>query len=221
MLIVQETGFLNTNDQYDPGESLPSPPVWEVQGHGAVTVTGSALPAPGAPPPWFDVRLTFADGARFDVVAVVTEGRLAIEELRADPPLPLPGLAVLAARIGEPLEDACRTAAAPGPVWQGPDPFAATARPAAPPVPALPVPAAAEPAGPPSASRRRGRGRSTAPRGRAGRRIAADAYRAAQREGSDPVLAVMGATGRSRRRSLRLIAGARDEGYLAPRHNRR
>jgi hypothetical protein len=34
------------------------------------------------------------------------------------------------------------------------------------------------------------------------------------------VLAVMCVTGRSRRKSLRLIAGARDEGYLAPRHNR-
>ncbi|MGW0548949.1 DUF6214 family protein, partial [Streptomyces altiplanensis] len=54
-----------------------------------------------------------------------------------------------------------------------------------------------------------------------GRRIAAQAYRAAQQAGRDPVLAVMCATGRSRRRSLRLIAGARDEGLLSPRHNRR
>ncbi|PJJ05889.1 hypothetical protein BX264_6362 [Streptomyces sp. 2333.5] len=53
------------------------------------------------------------------------------------------------------------------------------------------------------------------------RRIAADAYRQAQQEGSDPVLAVMLATGRNRRRSLRLIAGARDEGLLTPRHNKR
>ncbi|WP_343283777.1 DUF6214 family protein [Streptomyces sp. TM32] len=53
------------------------------------------------------------------------------------------------------------------------------------------------------------------------RRIAADAYRQAQREGNDPVLAVMLATGRNRRRSLRLIAGARDEGLLTPRHNKR
>ncbi|MCX4635735.1 DUF6214 family protein [Streptomyces platensis] len=53
------------------------------------------------------------------------------------------------------------------------------------------------------------------------RKIAADAYRQAQREGRDPVLAVMHATGRNRRRSLRLIAGARDEGLLTPRHNKR
>ncbi|MFG2289768.1 DUF6214 family protein [Streptomyces sp. NPDC048595] len=53
------------------------------------------------------------------------------------------------------------------------------------------------------------------------RRLAADAYRQAQREGRDPVLAVMLATGRNRRRSLRLIAGARDEGLLTPRHNKR
>nr|WP_307798408.1 DUF6214 family protein [Streptomyces beijiangensis] len=59
------------------------------------------------------------------------------------------------------------------------------------------------------------------PRGNAGRRVAADAYREAQQEGRDAVLAVMYATGHSRRKALRLIAGARDEGYLTPRHNRR
>lgn len=37
----------------------------------------------------------------------------------------------------------------------------------------------------------------------------------------DPVLAVMDATGHSRRKSLRLIAGARDAGLLTPRHIRR
>ncbi|WP_244164817.1 DUF6214 family protein, partial [Streptomyces silaceus] len=57
--------------------------------------------------------------------------------------------------------------------------------------------------------------------GSAGRRAVADTYRAAQDEGRDPVLAVMCATGRSRRKSLKLIAGARDEGYLTPRHHRR
>ncbi|WP_242640654.1 DUF6214 family protein, partial [Streptomyces kasugaensis] len=49
----------------------------------------------------------------------------------------------------------------------------------------------------------------------------ADAYREAQRDGRDPVLAVMTVTGRNRRRSLRLIAGARDEGLLTPRHHKR
>ncbi|WP_282503470.1 DUF6214 family protein [Streptomyces rhizoryzae] len=60
-------------------------------------------------------------------------------------------------------------------------------------------------------------------RSRAGerRRVAAAAYRAAQKEGRDPVLAVMDATGRNRRRALRLIAGARDAGLLTPRHNKR
>ncbi|SCG04203.1 MULTISPECIES: DUF6214 family protein, partial [unclassified Streptomyces] len=46
-------------------------------------------------------------------------------------------------------------------------------------------------------------------------------YRAAQQAGQDPVLAVMSATGFSRRKSLKLIAGARDEGHLTPRHHRR
>ncbi|WP_237773090.1 DUF6214 family protein, partial [Streptomyces luteocolor] len=65
------------------------------------------------------------------------------------------------------------------------------------------------------------RARPSLPRGSAGRRAVADTYRAAQDEGRDPVLAVMCATGRSRRKSLKLIAGARDEGYLTPRHHRR
>ncbi|WUM96309.1 DUF6214 family protein [Streptomyces sp. NBC_00322] len=147
-------------------------------------------------PPWFNVRLAFADGARIDVLAVVDDGRIAIEDLRADPPLPLESLAVLADRIEEPLEDACGV----------------TERQPEPPVEAAPSRG--------SAARRR-RPRPVVVRGSAGRRLAADAYRAAQLEGRDPVLAVMAVTGRSRRKSLRLIAGARDEGYLAPRHNRR
>lgn len=80
------------------------------------------------------------------------------------------------------------------------------------------------PSGPSAAPPPSGRARSTVlARSRAGerRRVAADAYRRAQREGDDPVLAVMLATGRNRRRSLRLIAGARDEGLLTPRHNKR
>ncbi|WP_438484396.1 DUF6214 family protein [Streptomyces sp. S186] len=60
-------------------------------------------------------------------------------------------------------------------------------------------------------------------RSRAGerRKVAAAAYRAAQQEGRDPIQAVMHATGRNRRRALRLIAGARDAGLLTPRHNKR
>jgi hypothetical protein len=54
-----------------------------------------------------------------------------------------------------------------------------------------------------------------------GRRLVAEEYLAARDKGIDPVLAVMCATGHSRRRSLRLIAGARDAGFLTPRHARR
>ncbi|MEV7467568.1 DUF6214 family protein [Streptomyces kronopolitis] len=81
---------------------------------------------------------------------------------------------------------------------------------------APPAGAPAEPSSVPARSALLSRSRSGARR-----RIAADAYRQAQRDGHDPVLAVMQATGRNRRRSLRLIAGARDEGLLAPRHNKR
>jgi hypothetical protein len=65
------------------------------------------------------------------------------------------------------------------------------------------------------------RARPPWPRGIEGRWLVAQEYRAAQAEGTDPVLAVMCATGHSRRRSLRLIAQARDAGFLAPRHARR
>ncbi|WP_105969348.1 DUF6214 family protein [Streptomyces geranii] len=65
------------------------------------------------------------------------------------------------------------------------------------------------------------RARPSWPRGVEGRWLVAEEYRAAQEEGADPVLAVMCATGRSRRRSLRLISQARDEGFLTPRHARR
>ncbi|CQR65463.1 DUF6214 family protein [Streptomyces leeuwenhoekii] len=65
------------------------------------------------------------------------------------------------------------------------------------------------------------RARPAWPRGREGRRLAAREYRAAQERGADPVLAVMRATGYSRRTSLRLIGQARDEGFLTPRRARR
>ncbi|WP_435056497.1 DUF6214 family protein [Streptomyces noursei] len=80
-------------------------------------------------------------------------------------------------------------------------------------------PAAQEPEVPPPPAARS----AVLVRSRAGerRKIAAAAYREAQQEGRDPVLAVMNATGRNRRRALRLIAGARDAGLLTPRHNKR
>ncbi|MEV3860824.1 DUF6214 family protein [Streptomyces sp. NPDC050095] len=145
-------------------------------------------------PPWFHVRLTFGDGTNVDVLAVVTDGRIAIEDVRSQPPLSLDDLASLADWIEGPLEDACRVVAER-------DVRAGRAVEAA-----------------DSASRR---ARPSWPRGTEGRRVVAEAYVAAQREGRDPVLAVMCATGRSRRKSLRMIAAARDAGFLTPRHNRR
>ncbi|MFR0354385.1 DUF6214 family protein [Streptomyces sediminimaris] len=65
------------------------------------------------------------------------------------------------------------------------------------------------------------RSRPTWPRGIEGRRRVAQEYRTAQQRGADPVLAVMCATGHSRRKSLRLISQARDSGFLTPRHARR
>ncbi|MFI8189401.1 DUF6214 family protein [Streptomyces sp. NPDC085946] len=65
------------------------------------------------------------------------------------------------------------------------------------------------------------RARPAWPRGVAGRRLVAEEYRAAQERGTDPVLAVMHATGHSRRTCLRLIGQARDAGFLTPRRARR
>lgn len=115
--------------------------------------------------PSFHVRLTFGDGVAVDARAVVTEGRITLEGLHAEPRRP-----------GDPVP-------------QDPPPVR--------------------------------RARPAWPRGRQGRLMAAQEYRAAQAEGRDPVLAVMRATGRSRRRSLKLIASARDAGALPARHNRR
>ncbi|MEU1597413.1 DUF6214 family protein [Streptomyces sp. NPDC005708] len=58
------------------------------------------------------------------------------------------------------------------------------------------------------------------PRGVEGWRLVAEEYLAAQHADTDPVFAVMRATGRSRRRALKLIAEARDAELLAPRHAR-
>ncbi|MEU1043801.1 DUF6214 family protein [Streptomyces sp. NPDC005897] len=139
----------------------------------------------GATTSWFDVRLAFADGARVDALAVLRGDDVRVEDVRAQPPLSLDDLAVLAEWLENPLFEAC-------------------------------VPAPARRA--PTAARR---ARSAWPRGREERRLVAQEYRAARAEGGDPVLAVMRATGHSRRRSLRLIGQARDEGFLAPRRARR
>ncbi|MEV5547325.1 DUF6214 family protein [Streptomyces sp. NPDC052309] len=134
---------------------------------------------------WFDVRLTFADGARVDALAVLCGEGVRIEDVRAEPALSLDDLAVLADWLEDPLFEACVTAAAGGP----------------------PAPAR--------------RARPEWPRGREGCRLVAQEYRAAQEAGADAVLAVMRATGHSRRKALRLIGQARDEGFLTPRRARR
>ncbi|MFF3747388.1 DUF6214 family protein [Streptomyces kronopolitis] len=306
---------------------------------------------PGCPPPrldplgpWCSARLTFADGARIDVLVTVSDEHLTVEDVRADPPLTLAGLAALACWIEGPLDDTFRAATGrpqkarsaprqPGPVavpaaadtadgtlpdepdepdaghaggtatrpvsdprplspqqpapsqqlldgplpertpdtvgagaGEGPAPTVTEAAPveaparatgavtgegaadptttgigtgatasadtsadtpsdtsAEPPCDTTAEPSTAPPAGAPAEPSSVPARSALLSRSRSGarRRIAADAYRQAQRDGHDPVLAVMQATGRNRRRSLRLIAGARDEGLLAPRHNKR
>ncbi|MEU9185600.1 DUF6214 family protein [Streptomyces sp. NPDC048484] len=140
---------------------------------------------------WCDVRLRFDDGAGVDLLAAVCQGCVSVEEVRARPALSLDDLAALADWIEGPLLEACAGAAG----------------------------APGGPAGDGSPDRRHAR--PARPPGVEGRRLVAGEYLAAQRAGRDPVLAVMSATGHSRRRSLRLIAGARDAGFLAPRHARR
>ncbi len=141
---------------------------------------------------WFDVRLAFIDGAHVDVLAVVRDAGVSIEDVRAQPALSLDDLAALADWIEGPLFEACGG-----------------------------EPEAAEEAGEGEACLRSRRARPAWPRGIEGRWLIAEEYRAAQEEGADPVLAVMCATGHSRRRSLRLISQARDAGFLTPRHARR
>ncbi|KQX64178.1 MULTISPECIES: DUF6214 family protein [unclassified Streptomyces] len=194
-------------------------PAWEVQEAGGATS-------------WFHVRLGFVDGARVELLAVVCGGRVSVEDVRAQPPLSLVDLTVLADWIEGPLFERCDEGgaleAADG---QGGGDAADMLNP-----PSMAEmadmadvdggfdaedarePAVAGDAGEAFAPRR---ARPAWPRGVEGRWLVAQEYRAAQEEGADPVLAVMCATGHSRRRSLRLIAQARDAGYLSPRHARR
>ncbi|MFE9763131.1 DUF6214 family protein [Streptomyces sp. NPDC005808] len=172
-------------------------PAWQVREREGVTS-------------WFDVRLAFADGARVDLLAVVREGAVSIEDVRAQPPLSLGDLDLLADWIEEPLAAACGVRTAPaceGSCGGGLAREGSRGE-------GLSHEASCEE----GASRR---ARPPFPRGVEGRRLVAEEYLAAQGEGRDPVLAVMDATGHSRRRSLKLIAGARDAGFLTPRHVRR
>lgn len=194
-------------------------PAWEVKEAGGTTS-------------WFHVRLGFVDGACVELLAVVCEGRVSVEDVRAQPPLSLVDLTVLADWIEGPLFERCD---------QGGALEAAAAEGAGDAADTADTPDTAdtdsgyggyggygaegprEPAVAGDADETFGprRARQAWPRGIEGRWLAAQEYRAAQEEGADPVLAVMCATGHSRRRSLRLIAQARDAGYLTPRHARR
>lgn len=164
-------------------------PAWEVRdGTGATA--------------WFGLRLEFGDGAHVDAVAVVSEGCVSIEDVRAEPALSLDDLAALADWIEEPLSEACGIGAAPD-ADPGPDSIGADGD----------EPDGEQADGPCLAG-------SGWPRGIEGQWLVAQKYRAAQDQGTDPVLAVMTATGFGRRKSLRLIGQARDAGFLTRRRAR-
>ena len=174
-----------------------------MQGHGSVT-TVESLPAYESAAPWFNVRLTFADGARVDVVAVIDRGGSRSRTCAPIRRCPCRASAcsptgsrirswTRAAQPGSSRGRRPRTPRSPG-CPRAPSPNRAGVPPGRPPVGgrALPCRAERQAAGSPPMS-------TAVPR----------------QAGRDPVLAVMGATGRSRRQALRLIAGARDEG-LSP-----
>ncbi|MGW2775746.1 DUF6214 family protein [Streptomyces olivaceoviridis] len=182
-------------------------PAWQVREHGGVTS-------------WFQVRLAFPDGARVDALAVVSAGRVSIEDVQAEPALSLADLTALADWIEGPLFAACGVDAQADPACGDPVCGADTGGADDGATPDAEYPPAGEPQ-PDAVIAVVRRARPPWPRGTEGRRLVAREYRAAQDEGADPVLAVMNATGRGRRRALRLIAQARDAGLLAPRHARR
>ncbi|MEU3790246.1 DUF6214 family protein [Streptomyces fructofermentans] len=172
-----ETSFLNLSDRDGPDAAVAVWPAWEVRERDTVTT-------------WCNVRLSFDDGARVDLLAVVCDGCVSVEDVRARPALSLDDVAVLPDWIEGPLLEACAGPAAPG-----------------------------ADAGDGTSDKRHAR--PERPRGVEGLRFVAGEYLAAREAGRDAVLAVMAVTGHSRRRSLRLIAGARDAGFLTARHVRR
>ncbi|MFJ9348006.1 DUF6214 family protein [Streptomyces sp. NPDC101237] len=185
-------------------------PAWEVQEH-----TGATS--------WFQVSLAFGDGARVDALAVVAGGLVSIEDVKARPALSLADLTALADWIEEPLFRACgmESYADEEPAADDPEGDPEGAPEGDPEGRAEDGAESACPARDPDGGAGARRARAAWPRGIEGRWLVAQKYRAAQEEGADPVLAVMYATGHSRRRSLRLIAQARDAGFLTPRHARR
>lgn len=161
---------------------------------------------------WFHVRLAFADGAGVEALALVSGLCVCVEDVRARPALSLEDLALFADWIEGPLARVrgAGVGTASAPVIQS----------------AAEVGAVFEDgsevrAGPPGTGEPNARGRAVRPRELVGRGLVAREYREAQKEGTDPVLAVMCATGYSRRGALRVIGRARDAGLLAARHVRR
>ncbi|MDQ0963699.1 hypothetical protein QFZ66_007577 [Streptomyces sp. B4I13] len=226
-----EASFLDLSDRSAEDGTVSVRPAWEVREGGGTTS-------------WSHVRLSFTDGARVDLLAVVSGGRVSIEDIRARPALSLVDLTLLADWIegplfdgsddedgaegdGEPLPDATpdvhdtRAADRTGTEdhAEAADGMGSADR--AEGVGGAGHPAVAEAGHGAEEIFGPRRARPVWPRGVEGLWLTAQEYRAAQEEGANPVLAVMYATGHSRRRSLRLIARARDAGYLTPRHARR
>lgn len=193
-------------------------PAWEVREGGHATR-------------WFHVRLVFADGAGVEALALVSGLCVCVEDVQARPALSLEDLALFADWIEGPLARACGADGGPGhddgTAGDGPAPGIEPAAGGEQAADGEQAPDG-EPdseggsvvrARPPGAGERRSR--AVRPREPVGRRLVAREYRAAQEEGTDPVLAVMCATGYSRRGALRVIGRARDAGLLTPRHVRR
>jgi hypothetical protein len=218
---VLEASFLDLSERDAKDGVVSVRPAWKVRENGEATS-------------WFHVRLVFPDGAQVDALAVVREGRVSIEDVRAQPALSLADLAVLADWIEGPLFESCGVERshegddeAPGersePEADGEVAVEVEVEVAV----EVEVEVEAEAGGEEHGEEEDAlcaaprRARPVWPRGIEGRRLVAQEYRAAQEEGCDPVLAVMSATGHSRRRSLKLIAQARDAGFLTPRHARR
>lgn len=213
-----EASFLNLSDRRAEDGTVAVRRAWEVREQGNATS-------------WYQVCLVFTDGARVDALAVEFGGRVSIEDVRAQPAFSLADLTALADWIEGPLSEACGAstgvaedidAAQEAQGAEEPEKFEESEE-------------SEESQESQESEEFEGveacddeaeyrvlrRARRGWPRGMEGRRLAAQEYRAAQGEGRDPVLAVMRATGRSRRRCLRLIARARDAGFLTPRHARR
>ncbi|MCZ4516586.1 DUF6214 family protein, partial [Streptomyces sp. ActVer] len=79
-------------------------PAWEVRERGQERDTATT---------WCNVRLSFDDGAQVDVLAVVCDGSVSVEDVRARPALSLDDLAALPDWIEGPLLEACGGAAEP------------------------------------------------------------------------------------------------------------